>query len=109
MFLVSSALVRFSYGFPEAEKSMAELHVQEPHELFFYHACLFSIAHMIYAHNLQDKDIYMYVHLKTDHPGWDSNRVLGSYIYMYRAKYNSFDLICQMTGQQSVWTDIDRK
>ena len=26
-----------------------------------------------------------------------------------RANYNSFDLICQMTGQQSVWTDIERK
>ena len=25
-----------------------------------------------------------------------------------RAKYNLFDLICQMTGQHTVWSDIER-
>ena len=35
--------------------------------------------------------------------------LMGFHEYTYRANYNSFDLICQMTGQQSVWTDIERK
>ena len=42
--------------------------------------------------------------LQTSSYNFTSTKATGD-----RANYNLFDLICQMTGQQSVWTDIDRK